>query len=439
MTTKRQNGAGDRHAKGRATQGEPPAYFLTLRLRNARCFGPEEQVLDLSDGNGRPARWTLLLGENGSGKTTLLQALVLLHLIPELFGRFPVGPELPRNLPVEARRAFLRQHTEGLLRQAHGTMTHIAGTIATGASLADGAFHSTQATLELGLGSVQSYGTIGPTCYAYGASRRVGSSALGETEAIGLTATLFSDRAELLNAEEWLLQLDYSASKKSAAQQRQRERLEQVQRLLLNILPEVREIRFEAGTGIRPHPRVEFLTPYGWVPLRQLGYGYQTLIAWMVDLASRMLERYPDSPDPLAEPAVVLVDEIDLHLHPTWQRKLLGYLTERFPNTQFIATAHSPLVVQAATGANLVLLRREGDHVVIDNDVKAIRGWRIDQVLTSELFGVPSARPPEFDDLLEERDKILGKSRLTSSDKKRLAKLEAQIGELPVGESTSQR
>ncbi len=74
------------------------------------------------------------------------------------------------------------------------------------------------------------------------------------------------------------------------------------------------------------------------------------MIAWVIDFASRMVDRYPDSPDPLAEPAVVLVDEIDLHLHPKWQRELIGFLTERFPNTQFIVTAHSPLIVQAATG-----------------------------------------------------------------------------------------
>lgn len=53
-----------------------------------------------------------------------------------------------------------------------------------------------------------------------------------------------------------------------------------------------------------------------------------------------MVDRHPDSPNPLAEPAVVLVDEINLHLH-RWQRTLIGFLTERFPNTQFIATAHS--------------------------------------------------------------------------------------------------
>jgi len=182
-------------------------------------------------------------------------------------------------------------------------------------------------------------------------------------------------------------------------------------------------------------PQVEFRTPYGWVGIQDLSLGYRTLIAWVVDLAYRLFERYPDSPNPLAEPAIVLVDEIDLHLHPKWQRSLMSYLTERFPNTQFIVTAHSPLIVQAATDANIVLLRREGDHVVIDNDVEAIRGWRIDQVLTSDLFGLETARPPEYDELLAERNRILGKAKLTAKDRKRLKELDSAIGDLPTGET----
>jgi predicted ATP-binding protein involved in virulence len=155
----------------------------------------------------------------------------------------------------------------------------------------------------------------------------------------------------------------------------------------------------------------------------------------MVDLASRMFDRYPDSEYPLHEPAVVLVDEIDLHLHPKWQRDLMGFLTRLFPNTQFIATAHSPLVVQAASDANVVLLRREDDHVIIDNDVKAIHNWRVDQILTSDLFGLESARPPQLDGLLAERTEILSKARLTKKDRERLERIEEEIGSLPTGET----
>lgn len=57
----------------------PPAYLLDLAVRNVRCFGPEEQILRLSDAQGRPAPWTVILGDNGVGKTTLLQCLVALE------------------------------------------------------------------------------------------------------------------------------------------------------------------------------------------------------------------------------------------------------------------------------------------------------------------------------------------------------------------------
>lgn len=132
----------------------------------------------------------------------------------------------------------------------------------------------------------------------------------------------------------------------------------------------------------------------------------------------------------------MLVDEIDLHLHPSWQRTLMTHLSESFPNVQFIVTAHSPLVgagVQSAPNANIALLRREGDHVVIDNDVDAIRNWRVDQIYTG-LFGVPT-RPPEVEEMLAQRQALLTKPKLTAADRKTLSLLDAKIGVLPVGET----
>jgi hypothetical protein len=268
----------------------------------------------------------------------------------------------------------------------------------------------------------------------------VGTASLTEGSYDDATASLFSDRAELRNAEEWLLQLDYAAAK-APKDKDAHHRLAQAKELLLAIMPEgeITDIRFTTVSGPQPRPRVEFQTPYGWVPLRQLGYGYQTLITWVADLANRMAERYPDSPKPLEEPAVVLVDEIDLHLHPKWQRKLMSFLTERFPNTQFIATAHSPLVAQAAADANLAVLRREGDHVVIDNEVDNIRNWRVDQILTSDLFGLETARPLHVEEWLAERDKLLDKAKKTAAEKKRLEELNTLVDELPFGETAQER
>jgi predicted ATP-binding protein involved in virulence len=281
-----------------------------------------------------------------------------------------------------------------------------------------------------------------PVCYGYGAGRRMGQSNLGtagnQFYEVMPSPTLFFDDAELLNAEEWLHELHYSSLTQSQVKDDSAKLLRQVVEVLTRILPDVDDIQFAEPTTDERIPKVQFLVHGAWISISGISYGYRTLIAWMVDFASQMFERYPDSEDPLAEPAVVLVDEIDLHLHPKWQRQLMSYLSDRFPNTQFIATAHSPLIVQAAQDANIAVCRWEGDHVVIDNDVEAIKGWRIDQVLTSDLFGLQSARPPQLDEKLAERKKILTKAKLTKSDERRLKALNSEIGSLPVGETAEQ-
>jgi len=174
----------------------------------------------------------------------------------------------------------------------------------------------------------------------------------------------------------------------------------------------------------------------------QLSLGYRTMIAWIVDLARRLFERYPEMDNPLEGAAVCLVDEIDLHLHPTWQRKIIGFLSERFPNTQFIVTAHSPLIVQAAQDANIAVLKRSDEpdetgahYVEIHNDLEPLRNLRVDQILTSDLYGLDSARPPQMDKWMDERDEILAKSELTLEDIKELERLSERIGDLPTGET----
>ena len=182
---------------------------------------------------------------------------------------------------------------------------------------------------------------------------------------------------------------------------------------------------------------VEFKTPYGWVPFRSLGYGYQSTITWLCDFAARLFQRYPDAANPLAMPAICLVDEIDLHLHPVWQRKIASHLLKVFPGTQFIVTAHSPLVVQSVEDANLAVLRREGDHVVIDQSVQGVSSWRIDQILASDLFGVP-LRSESVERELEKRKELLGRNRLKPAERKELARLNAMAEALPVGDTTAE-
>lgn len=76
--------------------------------------------------------------------------------------------------------------------------------------------------------------------------------------------------------------------------------------------------------------------------------------------------------------------------------------------------------------------------MVIDNDVEAVRGWRIDQILTSDLYDLPTARPAEFDKAIKRRTELLGKARLTKADNKELDELNKQLDQLPTGENAGE-
>jgi predicted ATP-binding protein involved in virulence len=418
----------------------PPAYFLSIELENVLCF-KTYQKLDLSDANGFPAQWTVILGDNGVGKTTLLRCLANMepHSVP-----FPKGTIFPR---VETY-SDSEQEVPALWIEGEHSIT---ATFGYGVSLKNCSNSSQKTehkepifqTAHTGV-SVSVSATkimtvrddlLGLKCYGYGASRRLGNTLLSNTLSSDRCSSLFLEDAELINAEEWLLQADYAVVRSVPGNTaRLEQRFHLIQDILKQLLPNISDIRISPADYDNPRPVAEFLTSYGWVPLKSLSLGYKTVIAWTVDLAVRLMDRYPQSEYPLAEPAVVLVDEIDLHLHPKWQRTIMSFLSERFPNTQFIVTAHSPLVVQAAKNANIVLLRREGDHVVIDNDPEIIDNWRVEQVLSS-VFELPSPHSPDIAPLIERRRKLLAKSKLTAKDERELKKLEAQIGTIPTAES----
>ena len=100
--------------------------------------------------------------------------------------------------------------------------------------------------------------------------------------------------------------------------------------------------------------------------IKQLSDGERSLLALVFDLARRLSQANPNLDDPLRDgKGVVLIDELDLHLHPSWQRTVIEKLTKTFPNCQFIATTHSPQIIGECDPAGLILLTKEDGNLVV--------------------------------------------------------------------------
>ncbi len=115
-----------------------------------------------------------------------------------------------------------------------------------------------------------------------------------------------------------------------------------MERAASSFLDGYRNLRADGNTG----PRLLIDRQGATLPVRKLSDGERGLLALVLDLTRRLVQANPELSDPVSQAeAVVLIDEIDLHLHPTWQRNIVGKLTETFPRCQFIATTHSPQVI----------------------------------------------------------------------------------------------
>ncbi|MGC2238875.1 MAG: AAA family ATPase [Pyrinomonadaceae bacterium] len=426
--------------KNNSNNSEMPtnAYFLSLELENIRCFG-EKQKINFSDRKGNPKHWTIILGDNGTGKTAILQSVLYSYLIARYKRVSGTKLDLRDFASIEKRKQMSSKISSKYSLRFKYTLSQnflLPKEVKASSVLIKGGLMKGFVPSEyLNFKGYRIYSMI----FAYGALRKVGETSISEQSEESPYVTLFNENASLINPEEWLLQADYASKRTSSFQEKRKNRLEKIKEILVKVLPDIDDIRFSEKDllpSVIPQPIVEFHTHYGWVEAKDLSLGYRTSMSWMVDFASRMFDIYPESENPLAEPAVVLIDEIDLHLHPKWQRELLDYLSNLFPNTQFIVTTHSPLIVQSAVArdANIVVCRREDDHVVIDQSVEAVRNWRADQILTSDLFGLETARPKEIESFLEQRQEILSKAKLTKKDEERLAELEDKIGFMPVSE-----
>lgn len=116
------------------------------------------------------------------------------------------------------------------------------------------------------------------------------------------------------------------------------------------------------------------------LPVRFLSSGFRTLIGMVLDISYRMAVLNPNLLGDIIEktPGIVLIDELDMHLHPKWQWMVVSALKETFPSIQFIATTHSPLIIASCENENLISLNETN---LAPQYLKTTKGWQIDDVL----------------------------------------------------------
>jgi hypothetical protein len=140
------------------------------------------------------------------------------------------------------------------------------------------------------------------------------------------------------------------------------------------------------------------------VPASALSVGYRAFLGWTSDLLYHLVAAAQDDRPLRDQSGVVLVDEIDLHLHPEWQQRVIPTVAKAFPNLQFIFTSHSPLVVGSLRQANVFVLERDERGVSqIRPSPSEVYGLSADQILTSEHFGLRSTRASGFVEQLEQK------------------------------------
>jgi predicted ATP-binding protein involved in virulence len=158
-----------------------------------------------------------------------------------------------------------------------------------------------------------------------------------------------------------------------------------IEDVLQTFLPTMRNLR------VQRRPKLDLLVDKGNYSLSvlQLSQGEKSLLALVSDIARRLVILNPGLDNPLSGNGVVLIDEVDLHLHPRWQQTVLSKLAKTFPNLQFIITTHSPIVITSVESQGIRILE-EGELLLAPHGVKGAEESRV----LERVFGVKS-RPPE--------------------------------------------
>ena len=388
----------------RKTQAK--AEFRRLLLKDVGPFS--ELELELTP------NWNILLGDNGVGKTTILRSLAL-----AICGR---------DAQSYARRIVRSDQTKAQITlETTGGRKYVTEIYETSSGFEVESLPrrplDTEGWLVLGFPPVRSATwrkSSGPQ----------GEQPRGRPRVEDLLPLLTCEPDPRLDdVKQWVVNLDYWKSKKDSIGRRAPSYYEHIQRKLFEVIRKLTgglKIDFERIDTKSWEVLVN--TDDGVVPIDAVSQGTASVIGWVGVLIQRLFDVYEDDKAPLKQQAMVVLDEIDAHMHPMWQRSLISNLSQIFPNVQFIATTHSPLIVGGMRKEQIVRLARNESGVVQKVEIpEDMLMGRTDQILTGDVFGLGTTLDKKTLELLDNYHSLLGKESIDPAEQERLNKLRNEL------------
>jgi hypothetical protein len=410
-------------ATGPTIDSRAARRICRLRLQNVKLF--QDLELDFIGDNGEPRAWTCILADNGCGKTTLLQTIVLAAAGDTLATKLTddprsYAPAFDRNALVAIEADFGRS-ADDILRTRLELMPGSHDWF--GAGKDDGVLRSLRSARQEGF-----------FVAAYGAGRRL--SAAGQVS-VPADAVLARVR-NLFDQEYQLLGLEFGEAFHDGALRG--EFLDLVNRMI-----QLRTVDAEAllpgvvSVGIAEEPVPGAARGDVVVTLDlgrgsfQLGpallsSGYQSVLAWLGELVGHQLLDFGPRCEFAELRGVVLIDELDQHLHPTWQRRVVPVLRTMFPHVQFVITTHSPLVLTGFAASEIVEIGVEDGRLVQRERPLPEPAMQSGSQLYSSFFNTQTAARPGLVEKEREVLSLLARGdRLSQTDRERLAALETEL------------
>jgi predicted ATP-binding protein involved in virulence len=231
-----------------------------------------------------------------------------------------------------------------------------------------------------------------------------------------------------------MVYLDYRQAKDKGDKVAQRMR-EIGEKAVTSLLPKDVKV-----VGVTKEGLIEFSVNGQTVPTIGLSDGFRSVIALAGDLIWRLLQAFPESDNPTKASGVVLIDELDIHLHPVWQRDIADWLRNIFPNLQFVVATHSPLVAIGA-GHDALTIRFEMDEKVGNVNVEYVEDiytYDVDQALRSPAFKLVSTYSPKIQEKIEKYHQLridFEQNKLDNKDKELLNELTALMRKINIEDS----